>query len=169
MSYTSTAPDDQPFTDTLSLLSQIITPDPAVLERERILPPGAGGEHGGPYKMLRTQVLRRLDKLGANSLAVIGTAQGTGRTLTAINLAIAIAADPQRTALLVDLDLRRPRVHRRFGFEPRIGVEDCLRRNSPLREAMVRPARLRTPGAPAGPRALRGLLGAARPPSALRK
>jgi protein-tyrosine kinase len=125
-------------TDTLSLVSQIMQPDPEVLARELVLPSGAGGPCGGPYKMLRTQVLRRLDKLGVNSIAIIGTAPGTGKTLTAINLAIAIAADPQRTALLVDLDLRKPSVHKRLGFEPRLGVEDCLRRNSPLRDAMVR-------------------------------
>jgi len=125
--------------DTLSLLSSLVEVDPDVLARERILPPGAAGVNGGAYKMLRTQVLRRLDKQGANSLAIIGTAPGTGKTLTAINLAIAIAAESQRTALLVDLDLRNPSVHKRLGIEPRIGIEDCLRRESPLREAMLRP------------------------------
>jgi len=124
--------------DTLALLTRILEPDPAFLESERVLPAGAGGVHGGPYKMLRTQVLRRLDKLGANSLAVVGTAANTGKTLTAINLAIAIAADPERTALLVDLDLRKPSVHRRFGIEPTVGIDDCLRRERPLKEAMLR-------------------------------
>jgi Mrp family chromosome partitioning ATPase len=124
--------------DTIALRSPIVAPDEEVLKREKILPGGAGGPFGGPYKMLRTQVLRRLDKLGANSVAIVGTAPGTGKTLTAINLAIAISAELQRTALLVDLDLRNPSVHRRLGFEPRIGIEDCLRRGSPLRDAMVR-------------------------------
>lgn len=102
------------------------------------MPPGAAGIHGAPYKMLRTQVLQRLDKLAVNSLAVVGAATDTGKTLTAINLAIAIAADPERNALLVDLDLRRPSIHRRFGIEPTVGVDDCLRRSAPLPEAMVR-------------------------------
>jgi len=119
-------------------LTRVVNVDPRHLESERILPPGATGMHGGPYKMLRTQVLRRLDKLGVNSLAVVGTASDTGKTLTAINLAIAIAADPERTALLVDLDLRKPSIHRRFGFESIVGIDDCLRRAHPLQEAMVR-------------------------------
>jgi Mrp family chromosome partitioning ATPase len=118
--------------------TRIMPVDPLHLERERILPAGAAGPHGAPYKMLRTQVLRRLDKLGANSLAVVGTAAETGKTLTAINLAIAIAADPERHALLVDLDLRRPRVHRRFGFEPHAGIDDHLRRGTPIRDALLR-------------------------------
>jgi Mrp family chromosome partitioning ATPase len=88
--------------------------------------------------MLRTQVLRRLDKLGVNSLAVVGTASDTGKTLTAINLAIAVAADPERSALLIDLDLRKPSIHRRLGIEPVVGIDDCLRRAQTLKDAMVR-------------------------------
>ncbi|HTV51522.1 MAG TPA: CpsD/CapB family tyrosine-protein kinase [Steroidobacteraceae bacterium] len=124
--------------DSIAQLTRIREVDPALLERERILPAGAGGEHGRAYKMLRTQVMRRLDELGANSLAVIGSAPNTGKTLTAINLAIAIAADLDRTALLVDLDLRKPSVHRRLGFDVRTGIDDCLRRGLPLKDAMVR-------------------------------
>lgn len=118
--------------------TRVVQLDPLQLERERILPAGAAGMHGGPYKMLRTQVLRRLDKLGVNSLAVVGTAADTGKTLTAINLAIAIAADSERTALLVDLDLRKPSIHRRLGIEPAMGIDDCLRHGRPLQKAMLR-------------------------------
>ena len=118
--------------------TRVVEVDPLFIENERILPPGAAGTGGGPYKMLRTQVVRRLEKLGANSLAVVGTADNTGKTLTAINLAIAVAADAERTALLVDLDLRNPSIHRRLGLTPEVGVEDCLRQDRPLRDAMVR-------------------------------
>jgi protein-tyrosine kinase len=124
--------------DTLQLLTRFTEVDPAHLEKQRILPTGARGPAGGPYKMLRTQVLRRMEKIGANSLAIVGTATGTGKTLTAINLAIAIAAELDRTALLVDLDLRNPSVHRRLGIEPSVGIEDCLRLNRPLKDAMLR-------------------------------
>jgi len=116
----------------------VIEVDPVFLERERVLPAGAGGVYGGAYKMLRAQVLRRLDKLEVNSIAVVGTSANTGKTLTSINLAIAIAADLERTALLVDLDLRKPSVHRRLGVEPKVGVDDCLRRGRPLQEAIIR-------------------------------
>ena len=132
------APEYYEGTDTLAALTRVAVVDPVVLERERILPAGAAGLSGGAYKMLRTQVLKRLDGLGANSLAVIGTAPGTGKTLTAINLAIAIAADLDRTALLVDLDLRKPSIHSKLGIECKVGVEDCLRRGQSLKDAMVR-------------------------------
>src|SRR5262249_53929060 len=59
--------------------TRVMEVNPLHLESERILPPGAAGIHGGPYKMLRTQVLRRLEKLAVNSLAVVGAATDTGK------------------------------------------------------------------------------------------
>lgn len=117
-----------------------ITVDPLVLERERILPAGAGGPHGPAYKLLRTQALKRLEQLQATSLAVVSPCANDGKTLTAINLAITIAATTGRTALLVDFDLRNPSVHHRFGFEPAVGVEECLEARRPVHEALVRVA-----------------------------
>ncbi len=126
------------FTDTVIFQSPVIRSDPAVLEQSRILPPGAGGPHGAPYKLLRTQVLKRLDHLKVNTLAVISPCSADGKTVTAINLAIAIAAGGDRTALLVDLDLRNPTIHKRFGFEPEVGLEECLQERRPVQEAMVK-------------------------------
>lgn len=126
------------FTDTISFRSPVIKVDRQQLENQRILAPGAGGPVGSPYKMLRTQVLRRLEQLDANTLAVMSPTEGAGKTLTAINLAIAIAAETGRTALLVDLDLRNPNIHRRFGFTPEMGVEECLLSRHPVQDAMVK-------------------------------
>jgi Mrp family chromosome partitioning ATPase len=121
-----------------ALVTRVVPVDPLRLESERILSAGARERQGLPYKMLRTQVLRRLEKLGVNSLAVVGTTADTGKTLTAINLAITVAADPERTALLVDLDLRKPSIHRRLGIDPSVGIDDCLRGSRTLAEALVR-------------------------------
>lgn len=126
------------FTDTIAFRSPVIEVDRLALENQRILAAGAGGPIGSPYKMLRTQVLRRLEQLGANTLAVMSPTAGAGKTLTAINLAIAIAAETGRTALLVDLDLRNPNIHRRFGFTPELGVEECLLSRQPVQDAMVK-------------------------------
>ena len=120
--------------------SRIVKPDIGHLEKEKILNSGANGSMGSPYKLLRTQVLRRMEQLETNTLAVLGAHQGSGKTLTAINLAIAIAAETARTALLVDLDLRNPSVHQRLGFEPALGVEECLKSGRPVQDALVRVA-----------------------------
>jgi Mrp family chromosome partitioning ATPase len=124
--------------DTLVFQHTVVTLPDARRESERILEPGAPGPAGAAYKMLRTQVLRRLDSISANTLAILSASNGEGKTLTAINLAVAIAADTGRTALLVDLDLRNPGIHRRLGFEPTVGIEECLQERRPVFEAMVK-------------------------------
>lgn len=126
------------FGDTMAFRSPVVQLDTEHRERERILPPSASGPLGSPYKMLRTQVLRRLDQLHANTLAVLSPTAGAGKTLTAINLAIAIAAEPGRTVLLVDFDLRNPCIGKRFGIKSEVGVEDCLESRRPVQEAMVK-------------------------------
>lgn len=126
------------FTDTIVFKSRTIKPDLVHLDQERIIGPGATGANAAAYKMLRTQVLRRMEQLGTNTLAVMSAHMGAGKTLTAINLAIAIAAETGRTALLVDVDLRNPSVSQRLGFAPVLGIEDCIKARQPVQEAMVK-------------------------------
>ncbi len=132
------APDAELVDATLNIAPATLVPDAALLARERILPPNAAGPHGRAYKLLRTQVLQRLEQLQANTIAVISPTAGDGKTHTALNLAIAIAADLSRTALLVDCDLRNPSLHRRLGIEPTVGIEDCLQSGRLVHEAIVR-------------------------------
>lgn len=128
------------FTDTLKFSSPQVRFSEQARDNACILPPGASGPHGVAYKMLRTQVLRKLDQLGANTLGVMSAQSAEGKTLTAINLAIAISADPARTVLLVDFDLRNPSIAQRFEYSPAVGVDDCLRLRRPVQEAMFKVA-----------------------------
>jgi len=111
----------------------------ALMREGGLLLPGMVGPVAHSFKMLRTQVMQRMKSRGWNTLAVLSAAPDEGKTFVATNLAIAIAADPDSTALLVDLDLRAPRLHRRFGFEPDVGVENCLRGEAELSAALVNP------------------------------
>lgn len=120
------------------IIAQSVHVDRSSHEGERILQPSASGVEGVSYKLLRTQVLQRLDQLGASTLAILSASSSEGKTLTAINLAIAVAAELGRTALLVDFDLRNPSVHKRLGFEPEIGVEACLQAGRPAQDVIVR-------------------------------
>jgi len=126
------------FTDTVMFQTPVATLDLARREAQRILPPGAGGPHGPAYKMLRTQVLKRMDKLNATTLGVFSATAGEGKTLTALNLAIAIAADTARTVLLVDFDLRNPGIAPRLAYDPPMGVEECLERRCLVQQAMFK-------------------------------
>jgi polysaccharide biosynthesis transport protein len=59
------------------------------------------------------------------SLLVTSAAPGEGKTTIAASLGLALARTGQRV-LLVDADLRRPRLHRFFGCESRPGLVDLL-------------------------------------------
>ena len=49
--------------------------------------------------------------------------RGEGKTLIAINLAISLAMEFHQTALLVDADLRQPRVRQHFGLDAGARIE----------------------------------------------
>src|SRR5207248_10099666 len=58
-------------------------------------------------------------------VVVASCGTGEGRTTVATNLAIALAEANHRT-LIVDADLRNPRLHKLFGIENTAGLSDML-------------------------------------------
>jgi Mrp family chromosome partitioning ATPase len=110
-----------------------------LLQHAGILDAGLTGLLGHGLRVLRAMVLQRLRQRGWNTVAVLSPAPNDGKTFVATNLAIAIAAERDSTALLVDVDLRSPSVHTRFGLEPEVGIEDCLAGRSPVAAAMLAP------------------------------
>lgn len=114
-------------------------PSARLLEKNRILHGSSNPDMVYAYKLLRTQVLKKLQANGWNSVGMIGARSGQGASLTAINLALAIAMDPRHTALLVDLNLRNPAVHRYFDFEPEHGVEDILNKAARVEDVLFNP------------------------------
>jgi Mrp family chromosome partitioning ATPase len=119
------------------LQSRAVATDASVLRANGVLPADAVGPAASAFKMLRTQVLQRLRERNWNTLAVMSATPNDGKTFTAINLAIAIAGDSNHSSLLVDFDLRNPSVHQRFGLTPTIGVEQCLRGEANVTDALV--------------------------------
>ncbi|MBN8279125.1 MAG: CpsD/CapB family tyrosine-protein kinase [Gammaproteobacteria bacterium] len=92
------------------------------------------------YRMMRTRVLQTMRNNGWTSVAVTGPASGCGKTLTAINLAVSLAMEVTHTVLLVDLDLRRPSVHKYFNYEPELGLSDYLTTDVPLHQLLFTPS-----------------------------
>ena len=64
---------------------------------------------------------------------------GEGKTLTAVNLALAIAKSFGQTALLVDCDFHQQQVHRYLGLESDKGIVDYLLDGVPLKELIIWP------------------------------
>jgi capsular exopolysaccharide synthesis family protein len=102
------------------------TIDSVVMERNCVLPRVSDETALRAYKILRTRVLQRMSANNWTSLLVTGSDVEQGKTLTAINLAFALAQDPATQVCLVDLDLRRPHVAGSMGMQFNYGLGDYL-------------------------------------------
>ena len=111
--------------------------NPAHLEKSRLVAHGLAGEHGRYYDMLRTQVLQEMDKKSWQFLAITSPTAACGKSVTACNLAMSIARLPDRSVLLVDLDLRKPMIANYLGIESNGGVLGVLEGRATLASAVV--------------------------------
>ena len=78
------------------------------------------------YRVLRTKLLRLMTQNGWKVIGVTGPDSSSGKSLTATNLSIAIAMEPNHSALLIDADLRKPALAKQFGVEPKKGLSEML-------------------------------------------
>ena len=84
--------------------------DPAVMERHCVLLQVRDETAERSYKILRTRMQQRMEEASWHSIAVTAASAEDGKTLTAINVAIALARDVNTWVFLVDLDMQRPKV-----------------------------------------------------------
>ena len=119
--------------------TRTVTVSREMLRENRIVAGFETGSYKDSYKILCTQVLQRLRENGWNALAVTSPGAREGKSLTAINLAISLALEVDQTVLLVDADLRSPRIHRYFGLPRGPGLSDYLISNTPLEDILIHP------------------------------
>lgn len=83
------------------------------------------------FRTLRTNIeFSGLDK-PIKSLAITSPSPGEGKTTISVNLATTIAQSGKK-ALLVDADLRRPKVHRFLSIPNRAGLSEILTNHRPF-------------------------------------
>jgi protein-tyrosine kinase len=96
------------------------------------------------YRVIKRPLLRNAQALRAagnphgNLIMVTSAMPGEGKTFTAVNLALSIAAEIDHTVMLVDADVARPSVPRMLGFEPDLGLLDVLQGEAPLPDVLLR-------------------------------
>ncbi|NEX19740.1 AAA family ATPase [Thiorhodococcus mannitoliphagus] len=84
------------------------------------------------YRLIKRPLLMNVDKKGAdivdnsNLIMVTSALPGEGKTFSAINLAISMTMERDRTVLLVDGDVAKPTAAKRLGIDYEVGLLDVL-------------------------------------------
>ncbi len=105
-------------------------------------------------RILRTRIINKLEEIDGNTLLITSSRPGEGKTLVAINLAISIAQEYDKTALLVDANLKNPMVHTYLGINADKGLADVLLKNAQIHEVLINPSISRFIVMPAGKKLL---------------
>jgi protein-tyrosine kinase len=119
--------------------TKTFSPPADLLESNRIIDGSSPGATAAAFRMLRTQVLQRMNEHGWSSLAILSPGGDDGKTTTAINLAISMANDHRHTVLLIDFDLKRPTIANKLGIAPEMGADDVLRGNARIEDCLYHP------------------------------
>ncbi|WP_304942515.1 CpsD/CapB family tyrosine-protein kinase [Vallitalea guaymasensis] len=87
------------------------------------------------YRMLRTNLhYLNIDKEN-KSIVVTSSNPGEGKTTTMANLAITMSQAGQKV-LLVECDLRKPRVHKTFGIDNTQGLVNIIVEKKPVKDVL---------------------------------
>ena len=116
---------------------------PGVLRADR-------SELAETFKMLRNQVLQRMRGAGHSVLAVSSPRQIVGKSLTAVNLALTMAAELDSSVLLVDADLSGQGLQKLFCIEGLPGLSEHLTQGAPIPQLLINPGVQRLVLLPAG-------------------
>lgn len=88
------------------------------------------------YRLLGKNLLHTFANTGetlrkGKVIVLTSSVRNEGKTLTSLNLALTLAQDLKDRVLLVDGDLRHPKIHRYGGFPPSTGLNDLATSDDP--------------------------------------
>ncbi len=88
------------------------------------------------YRSLRGRIDALASQRSLKTLAITSANAGEGKSTCAVNLATVTAMSVGRRVLLIDCDLRRPKIHWTLGLQPRMGLAEVLLSQATLDEAI---------------------------------
>jgi capsular exopolysaccharide synthesis family protein len=90
------------------------------------------------FRALRGRIDAIAEQRSICTVAVTSALPGEGKTTAAVNLAIVTALGLDRRVLLIDCDLRKPKVHQSLGLRPEVGLGELLAGDANLEDAVVK-------------------------------
>ena len=112
---------------------------PAIMRERRLVMGLRNDPHADVFRQLRTNVLKQMREKDWTSIAIVAPTAACGKTFVTANLAIAIAMEVNQTVLIVDADLRNPRVGWQFGLDVEKGLLDYLHSEIPVEDMLINP------------------------------
>lgn len=109
------------------------------LERNRIFSFNKNNAVSMNFDLLRTQVLQKMEENNWRTLAITSPTPQAGKTVIAINLAMSIAQQTNKTAMLVDFDLRRPKIGTYLSIPMEKSLNDLLDGTAEISDVLVNP------------------------------
>ena len=119
--------------------TRIVTLNHEHLAKNRIVAFNKNNNLSLGFDILRTQVIKKMEKNGWNTIAITSPIPACGKTMVSINLAMSIAHHTNRTSMLVDFDLRRPSVAKYLGLTTSPSLNDVLAGEASVAESLVNP------------------------------
>ena len=119
--------------------------DPNILKNNKVLSIFEDMETSNQFKILRTQLLRKLKEIEGNSILITSANPCEGKTFTSINLGASIAKEFDKTVLIIDADIRRPlKNHTDFSTEffslnVEKGLADYLMGEADIEDILINP------------------------------
>lgn len=90
------------------------------------------------FRMLRSRLYQARSAQPLKSVVITSALSGEGKSFVAANLWQALSLHPDRRVLLIDGDLRTPRLHTFLGTAKEPGLSECLETKVDLRDALQR-------------------------------
>ncbi|MGD8394434.1 MAG: CpsD/CapB family tyrosine-protein kinase [Candidatus Eiseniibacteriota bacterium] len=87
---------------------------------------------GTEFRRLHVRLLRQADSQPLKTVQFTSSRRGEGKSTTSTHLALSVARHTEGKVLLVDLDLRKPRVHEIYGLPQAKGMTDFMRGVLPM-------------------------------------
>ena len=125
----------------------------ARLLRMPLVVKGDNAELSETFRLLRAQVLPRMRADAHSVIAVTSPRRLHGKSLTALNLSLTLAADLDTSVLLLDAELGGQGVQRLLGLHDEPGLAEHLTQDTALSNLLVNPGVERLVVLPAGARA----------------